>query len=319
MISSIWSALSGSAIAVSSSRSSAATALTAPAPSMTSATALRPAISPTSWLKEPMVMPRSVETCPSSGNSSPAIIRNSVVFPAPFGPTRPIFSPLLRAAEASMNRIWWPACLLTLSRRIMGSFWGIVALQRHRPCRPPGEARPDPDQPRAPPNSRNSTRSLDLVDLHGLHHAHLLMVHHVAVEHVDAGEIDEARAEHALAALALHDHGIPPFRHRQCLAIGRDHLERVGMDVEHVVVMLMGVDDGPLLDRAELHPLIDTAGVELLAVDEELEFLPMAGGIGLRRGRRQHHLATVGDLGILDGRERRRRQGPRQLHVHRRA
>src|SRR3954452_4169013 len=168
-----------------------------------------------------MVMPRSVETCPSSGGSSPAIIRNSVVLPAPFGPTSPIFSPLLRAADASMNRIWWPACLLTLSRRIMRSFWGIVALQRHRPCRPPGEARPDPDQPRAPPNSRNSTRSLGLVDLHGLHHAHLLMVHHVAVEHVDAGEIDEARAEHDLAALALHDHGIPPFRHRQRLQGGR--------------------------------------------------------------------------------------------------
>src|SRR3954453_11039939 len=68
-----------------------------------------------------MVMPRSVETCPSSGSSSPAIIRNSVVLPAPFGPTSPIFSPLWRAADASMKRIWWPTCLLTLSRRIMRS------------------------------------------------------------------------------------------------------------------------------------------------------------------------------------------------------
>src|SRR4051794_24430476 len=185
-----------------------------------------------------MVMPRSVETCPSSGNSSPAIIRNSVVLPAPFGPTSPIFSPLLSAADASMNRIWWPACLLTLSRRIMRSFWGIVALQRHRPCRPPGEARPGPDQPCAQPKSRNSTRSLGLVDLHGLHHAHLLMVHHVAGEHVAPGKIDEARAKHALPPFAPHDHETPPFRHRQRLAIGRDHLERVGMDVEDVVVML---------------------------------------------------------------------------------
>src|SRR6478735_11029533 len=72
-----------------------------------------------------MVMPRSVETCPSSGSSSPAIIRNSVVLPAPFGPTSPIFSPLRRPAEASMNRIWWPTCLLTLSRRIMSArTWG---------------------------------------------------------------------------------------------------------------------------------------------------------------------------------------------------
>jgi hypothetical protein len=38
-------------MAASSSRSSAATTLTGPAPSITSATALRPAISPTSWLK----------------------------------------------------------------------------------------------------------------------------------------------------------------------------------------------------------------------------------------------------------------------------
>src|SRR3954454_32628 len=266
-----------------------------------------------------MVMPRSVGTCPSSGEYSPAIIRNSGGLPAAFGPTSPIFSPLLSAADASMNRIWWPACLLTLSRRIMRSFWGLLRCSVNRPCGPPGEARPDPDQPCAPPTSRNSPRSLRLVDLHGLHHAHLLVVHHVAVEHVDAGEIDEARAEHDLPALALHDHGIPPFRHRQRLAIGRDHLERVGMDVEDVVVMLMRVDDGPLLDRAELDPLIDPAGVELLTVDEELEFLPMAGGVGLRRGGRQHHLATVGDLGVLDGRERRWWQGARQLHVHRRA
>ena len=44
-------ARAGSAIAASSSLSSDATVLTGPAPSMTSATALRPDISPTSWLK----------------------------------------------------------------------------------------------------------------------------------------------------------------------------------------------------------------------------------------------------------------------------
>src|SRR5215471_16443487 len=66
-----------------------------------------------------MVTPRSTATWPSSGRSSPVIIRNSVVLPAPFGPTRPTFSPLLSAAEASMKRSWWPFCLLMLSRRIM--------------------------------------------------------------------------------------------------------------------------------------------------------------------------------------------------------
>src|SRR3954462_4952108 len=66
-----------------------------------------------------MVTPRSVETWPSSGGSWPVIIRNKVVLPDPLGPTRPIFSPFWSAAEASMKRIWWPFCLLTLSRRII--------------------------------------------------------------------------------------------------------------------------------------------------------------------------------------------------------
>ena len=47
-----------------------------------------------------------------------------MVLPAPLGPTRPIFSPFWRAAEASMKRIWWPTCLLTLSRRIIGCLKG---------------------------------------------------------------------------------------------------------------------------------------------------------------------------------------------------
>jgi hypothetical protein len=51
MMSSMSSARAGSAIAVSSSFNSLATTLTGPAPSITSDTALRPDISPTSWLK----------------------------------------------------------------------------------------------------------------------------------------------------------------------------------------------------------------------------------------------------------------------------
>src|SRR5437016_12256161 len=66
-----------------------------------------------------MVTPRSTATWPSSGCSSPVIIRNSVVLPDPLGPTRPTFSPFWSAAEASMKRIWWPFCLLMLSRRII--------------------------------------------------------------------------------------------------------------------------------------------------------------------------------------------------------
>ena len=40
-----------------------------------------------------MVSFRGTVTSPSSGTSSPTIIRKSVVLPAPFGPTRPTFSP----------------------------------------------------------------------------------------------------------------------------------------------------------------------------------------------------------------------------------
>src|SRR5688500_14295503 len=52
------------------------------------------------------------ETSPSSGDSSPTIIRNSVVLPEPFGPTSPTFSPGLNWNDASTNRICRPYCLL---------------------------------------------------------------------------------------------------------------------------------------------------------------------------------------------------------------
>src|SRR3954451_11155194 len=66
-----------------------------------------------------MVIPRSTATWPSSGCSSPVIMRNSVVLPDPLGPTKPTFSPRCSAAEVSMKSRWWPFCLEMLSRRIM--------------------------------------------------------------------------------------------------------------------------------------------------------------------------------------------------------
>ena len=59
------------------------------------------------------------ETSPSSALSSPTIMRKRVVFPAPFGPTRPTFSPGLSWNEASTNRTWRPYCLLMLAKEIM--------------------------------------------------------------------------------------------------------------------------------------------------------------------------------------------------------
>ena len=39
-----------------------------------------------------------------------------------------------------------------------------------------------------------------LVDLDRLHHTHLLVVHHVAVQHEDAGVVEKARADDDTAA-----------------------------------------------------------------------------------------------------------------------
>ena len=66
-----------------------------------------------------MVTPRSIETWPSSGASSPVIRRKTVDLPAPLGPTSPTFSPRWMAAAASTKRIWRPCCLLIWSSRIM--------------------------------------------------------------------------------------------------------------------------------------------------------------------------------------------------------
>jgi hypothetical protein len=58
------------------------------------------------------------DTSPSSGNSSPTIMRNSVVLPAPFGPTRPTFSPGFSWNDVSTNRICLPYCLPTRENEI---------------------------------------------------------------------------------------------------------------------------------------------------------------------------------------------------------
>src|SRR3954466_13616694 len=80
-----------------------------------------------------MVRPRSIETCPSSGDSSPVIIRKIVDLPAPLGPTRPIFSPRKRAAEASTKRICGPCCLLIWSSRITGVAHSSKTAAAYRP------------------------------------------------------------------------------------------------------------------------------------------------------------------------------------------
>src|ERR1043165_7612642 len=59
-----------------------------------------------------MVSLRGSETSPSSGVSSPTVMRKSVVLPAPLGPTSPTFSPGLNWKDASTNSTCRPYCLL---------------------------------------------------------------------------------------------------------------------------------------------------------------------------------------------------------------
>ena len=109
------------------------------------------------------------------------------------------------------------------------------------------------------------------------------MIHHVAVQHRLAREIEEPGAERD-AAVARHRHRVVPDRDVQSLAVDLGQLERVGVDVEDVIAAVV-VDHRPLLDRAEADPLIDSIDVKDPAVDEEGKFLVIAGRRVLRLDR----------------------------------
>src|SRR5260370_33326488 len=68
------------------------------------------------------------ETAPSSGVSSPTTIRNSVVLPAPLGPTSPTFSLGFNWNEASTKSNCLPYCLLMFEKEI------ILKEQLAAPC-----------------------------------------------------------------------------------------------------------------------------------------------------------------------------------------
>src|ERR1700722_2592963 len=66
-----------------------------------------------------MVIFLGTETAPSSGVSSPTTMRNSVVLPAPLGPTSPTFSPGFNWNEASTKSNCLPYCLLMFEKEII--------------------------------------------------------------------------------------------------------------------------------------------------------------------------------------------------------
>src|SRR5918993_1803097 len=72
------------------------------------------------------------ETSPSSGASSPTIIRNSVVLPDPLGPTRPTFAPGLSWNDASTKRICFPYCLLILVNETIACYLSLTPKIRRR-------------------------------------------------------------------------------------------------------------------------------------------------------------------------------------------
>src|SRR4051794_35829679 len=66
-----------------------------------------------------MVSFLGTETEPSSGASSPVTMRNSVVLPAPLGPTSPTFSPGFNWKDASTKSNCLPYCLLMFDKEII--------------------------------------------------------------------------------------------------------------------------------------------------------------------------------------------------------
>src|SRR6185369_11055285 len=77
------------------------------------------------------------DTSPSSGASSPTIMRKSVVLPDPLGPTRPTFSPGLSWNEASTKRTCRPYCLLIFVKETIDDCRLRIEDSRNVDCRMP--------------------------------------------------------------------------------------------------------------------------------------------------------------------------------------
>ena len=71
-------------------------------------------------------------TRPASGSSTPARMRQSVVLPAPFGPTRPIRSPRPIRHEQSVRRVWPPYPFETVSSAITAAAYPMVCTRSGR-------------------------------------------------------------------------------------------------------------------------------------------------------------------------------------------
>src|SRR5262245_22245042 len=91
------------------------------------------------------------------------------------------------------------------------------------------------------------------------------------MEYEAPGKIAESRPE-CHASVSGHHHCVVPARLGQLLAVDRCHLEGIGVDVKDMIVLVL-VDDRPLLDRAERNAMVDTVWVESTAADQKCELL----------------------------------------------
>src|SRR6478672_4843575 len=166
---------------------------------------------------------------------------------------------------------------------------------------------------------RRSQRRLLLIvriDLDHLHPAQILMVHHMAVEHELAGEIEEARSE-GDAAIARDDRCVNPSRLRQRIAVYLCQQHIVYVDLEDVIVAHILVDNRPFLYGAEANTLIHPIGIESLAVNHEPESLPKIRALDVDTRLRECEQAGSGDLLIADELLRQRWKFGGQIHRQR--
>src|SRR5581483_5875249 len=112
-----------------------------------------------------MVIFFGTDTSPSSGVSSPTIMRNSVVLPEPLGPTRPTFSPGLSWKDASTKRICLPYCLLIFENEITRRSLYVEG-EQHVPRARPERAVPGADVQHAAGDDGRGTVERSAVRLH---------------------------------------------------------------------------------------------------------------------------------------------------------
>lgn len=85
-----------------------------------------------------------------------------------------------------------------------------------------------------------------------------------------SGEIGESHANGDLA-IGREIDGIPPAMRLHGLAVERDHLKVIDVDMEWVPVGA-GISNNPFLEMSQLDRLVDPIGIPVLPVDREEEW-----------------------------------------------